>query len=138
MIVTWTPTGLAAVVIGDDFGTAGGSSPGKVRTKLEQLGGMGEEQVVKLAFGANPFRAMRGNVAGDCVFTARRSHADRQTAANYFKTNYGYIGQQGTLLLTIDAASLTMANATFRGVIVAEFNGLEWTLRYTFGMTTIT
>jgi hypothetical protein len=138
VICTWTPTGLSAVIIGDDFGSAGAGSPGKVRTKLEQLGGMGLEQVQRLAFGANPFRAMRGNVAGDCVFTARKSHADRATAMNYFKTNYGYIGQMGTLVLAQDAASLTMANATFRGVIVAEFNGLEWTLRYTFGMTTIT
>lgn len=126
----WTPTGGAAVTLIDD-----GS---KVHGKLEQLGGQGEEQLDNLAFGANPSRLMRGNVAGDCVFTAAKSHADRGTALNYFKTNYGYIGQVGSLVITMDAATLTMAGATLKGVTVAEFNGVRWTLRYTFGITTIT
>jgi hypothetical protein len=105
--------------------------------RLERLGSEGVEQVVPLFQGANPFRQMLGNVSGGCVFTAAKSHADRPTAANFFKGEVARVGQQGTLVLTIDSATITMGNATLRGVAAVAVDGVRWTVRYTFGVTTI-
>jgi hypothetical protein len=136
MIIQWTPSGGSAVYLGDDLGANTGGV--KVALKLERLGAAGLEQVVPLFQGANPFRQMLGNVCGDCIFTAARSHADRASAAAFFKGEAARVGQKGNLVLTIDSASLTMANATLRSVAAIAFDGTRWTLRYGFGITTIT
>jgi len=114
-----------------------GDDGNKVHVKIEQLGGQAVEQVEQLAFASNAERIMRGNVSGDCIFTAGKSHADRGTALAYFKTNFGYIGQTGSLVITVDATTITMANATLRSVTAVEINGVRWMLRYTFGITTV-
>jgi hypothetical protein len=106
--------------------------------ELEQLGGEALEQVEALLRGANPARFARGNVAGDCVFSAGKSHATRAAAIAFFLAEYARLNTQGSLVITEGSATLTLANAICRGVMVARINGLRWTLRYTFGITTIT
>lgn len=134
MKIDWTPSGGALVTLGDDAPAAGA----RTATKLEELGGEALEQLDPLAFADFVSRLMRGNVQGDCVFTARKSHADVDTAAAYFKAEYSRQGQKGSLVLTFGATTMTMANATCRAVRVVLPDGVHWILRYKFGITTIT
>jgi hypothetical protein len=127
-----TPS-VAKVTLGDDSA--------KWTMTLEDLGGQGEEQLDALAFGTAVSRLMRGNLSGNCVFTSAKSHSDLDAAATFFATEYGRIGQQGTLELTLSAHKLVMVNATVVGVRRVEADeakGVRWKLRYTFGVTTIT
>lgn len=130
MKAVWTPTGGGAITLADDANM--------VRMKIEQLGAMGVEQIEQLAFSPDVFRTMRGNIAGDLVFTAQQSFASRDAAGTYYKARYAEIGETGSMVITIDVVTMTMANATWKGCAVALFNGLEWVLRYTFGITTLT
>lgn len=131
MKAVWTITGGQPLTLGDDKAVP------KVTMKLEQIGVHCLEQVENLFQSLTPFRLPRGNVQGDCVFAARKSHADRDTAAKYFLAQTALVNQQGTLVLTIDQVTMTMANAVMRAVVTADLNGLEWTLRYTLGITLI-
>jgi hypothetical protein len=126
--VTFTVSGADAI-IGDDSV--------KVTTKIEQLGLISKEQVDTLFQGAKVFRAAQGNAYGDCVLLIRKSHADRTTAAAYFKGELTQLNQTGSLALAIDGTNLTMNPAILRGVIAAEWNGLELFIRYTFGITNV-
>lgn len=131
MKAVWTSTtpAVAAATLGDDSV--------KVAMKMEQIGLQIVEQVENLFQAAAVFRAPRGNAAGDCIFTCHKTHATRAAAATYFLGEVARINQQGTLVLSFDATDVTLALATLRSVVVADFNGLSWTLRYTFGVRTI-
>ncbi len=128
--VVFTPSGGAAATLAD-------LSTGS-HVVLEELGGAGIEQVEPLMDGSNVVRFPRGNVAGDCVFTVEKSFADKATAAAAAKTEYARMMQQGLLVLTIYATTLSMANAVLRSVKCSRVNGVRWGFRYTFGITTIT
>ncbi len=133
MKADFTPTGGSIAHLGDDSS--------KWSVVLEQLGGAGLEQVDQLAFASAVSRIMRGNLAGDCVFTAAKSHASLDAAATFFATEYGRIGQRGALVLTFASHALTMALATVKAVHRVEAEdgrGVRWKIRYTFGITTIT
>jgi len=125
----WTPTGASAITLGD--------VSQKWTMKLEQLGGQAVEEVIPLFRAANPLRIPRGNVSGDCIFTSAKSFANRAQAVTFFASQFALLNGQGALTLTIDTAALTMAQAVFRGLQTTEINGLRWTLRYSFGITTM-
>ena len=126
----WTPAGGSPTTLGD--------VSAKYTIQIEQLGGQCQEQLVNLFASANPARIPRGNVAGDCVFSSVQSYATRAAAAADFKAKFGLLGATGSLVLTMDATTLTMANATYRAVHTVKVEGLRWTMRHTFGITTIT
>ncbi len=130
MKAVWQPYGAVPQTLGDDSN--------HWFITLDQLGGQGHEQVELLLQSASPYRQMLGNVSGDTVFGVLHSHATRDAAARYFASQYNAIGARGLLVLRFDSATLTMAGANLRGLIAAVRNGCEWTLRYTFGITTIT
>lgn len=129
MKADFTPTGGSLANLGDDSL--------KWAVELEHIGGQGVEQVDRLAFAAAVARVMRGNLEGECAFTAGKSHASLDAAASFFATEYARIGQQGALVLTMAAHTLTMALATVKGVERMESRGVFWKLRYRFGITTI-
>jgi hypothetical protein len=129
----WTISGPTTVTLGDDSVKQG--------TQLEQLGGAGLAQIEPLYGSAAPFMAMRGNVAGDCIFWAQKSHATQDAAATFFATEYARIGQSGSLVLTFNIHKLTMANAILKAVAkvnTEEAPGVAWRIRYSFGITTCT
>jgi hypothetical protein len=129
----WTIAGPTTVTLGDDSV--------KWSMLLEQLGGQGVEQVDQLAFAANVARVMRGNLAGECVFTSAKSYSTLDLMAAAFATEYARIGQVGSLVLTFISHALTMANATLKGVERVndeEGKGVRLKLRYRFGITTVT
>ena len=130
MKADWTPTGGSLAHLGDDSQ--------KWTVKLEQLGAQSLEHVAQMFQAATVLRLALGNQAGECVFTAAKSHASRDAAAQFFAGETARLNQVGTLVLTFDAQTLTMGNAVLKGVKVAEFNGLRWAIRYQFGITTIT
>lgn len=131
MKAEWTSTTpeVAKVTLGDDAA--------KHTLALESLGGGASEQVVPLFRAANPARFMRGNSAGEVVISAAKSHESRAAAATFFKGEYGRINQVGTLELTIDATVMSFAGATLKAVTAVGVEGLRWTVRYQFGITTV-
>lgn len=130
MNITFTPTGGSAATLGDD--------PTKWFIQLEQGGAVAIEQVVPLLQSPSPSRQLLGNVSGDEVFTVKHSHASRDAAATYYKGQRATIGTQGSLVMTFTSTTFTFALANLRGVMAIERDGLLWTLRYTFGVTTMT
>lgn len=128
--VGFTPTGGSLATLGDDAN--------KIATHIESIGGQSIDQVEPLDGAAAAVQFARGNVQGEFVFTAGKSHADRATAVNYFKAQFGKLNQKGSLVYTVDSATLTMAGAVLRAVTVADIVGLRWTIRYAFGITTVT
>jgi hypothetical protein len=132
MKAEWTSVtpSVSKVTLGDDAN--------KHAIVLESLGADSQEQVVPLARAANPLRFPRGNAAGEVAFTATKTHASRDAAASYAAGEIARLNQQGTLELTFDTHKLTCASATLKGVRAVSVEGLRWTIRYTFGVTTIT
>lgn len=107
---------------------------------IEQLGGASVVQLDQLAGGANPAQFPRGNVSGDFVFRSAKTYADYQTTFAQFKTEYARLNQQGTIVLTEGAQTLTFANAILKNVVRlfdAQSSGAHMGLRYTFSITTI-
>ena len=130
MKADWTPTGGALAHLGDDSA--------KWTIKLEQLGAQSLEHVAQMFQAAKVLRMALGNQAGECVFTSEKSHADIDTAAQFFAGELARLNQVGSLVLTFNAQTLTMASAVLKGVAATAFSGKRWALRYTFGITTIT
>lgn len=131
MKAEWTKAGGGAVTLGDDSV--------KHTMVLEQLGGECQEQVDPLFRATYVARRARGNVAGNCAFTAAKSHASREAAMAVMVAEYARMGEKGSLALTFGAAGvMTLANAVLKGVELADTNGLRWTIRYRFGITTMT
>ena len=130
MKADWTPSGGAAVTLGDDSADR--------FIELGQIGGASLQQIEPLFRAANPIRFPRGNVAGECVFTVAQSHANRGAAVTFFKAEYARLNGKGTLVLTEGGITMTMANAVLSGVTLAGAVGLRWWVRYQFGITTLT
>jgi hypothetical protein len=93
-------------------------------------------QIEELAFGTAVFQAARGNSKGQCVFTAAKSHTNRATAVAYFKTQQGYRGAAGSLVLTEGATTITM-EAICKSAVAVKMNGVRWTFRYVFMITSV-
>lgn len=129
--ITWQPAGAGAPITLCDLLSAHAIT-------VEQIGGQSMEEVVPMFQAANPQRLALGNVAGDLVFTDGYTYASRAAALNGAKTAYLYLNGVGTLILTVDTATMTFANAVCKGLRAAQIQGLRWVLRYTFGITTIT
>lgn len=132
MKATWTPSPGTLVILGEDAAAT------RHTIVLDQLSGQSQEQVEELFQADAVARFARGNVGGECVFTAEKSHATYGAALTFFKAEYARLDEQGTLVLTEGAVTLTMAGAVLRGVERATQTGLRWGIRYTFGITTIT
>lgn len=130
MKAEFTPTGGGLVTLGDDSA--------KWLLTLEEVSGKCLEAVEDMFGQANALRYLLGNLKGNCVFTAAKSHADADTMAAFFKTEYARINTSGLLKFTFTAATWSMANANCIGVQRAEVSGVRLKLRYTFGITTIT
>ena len=123
----FTPTGdLTAVTLVDDASRLFG--------QVYALGGQAREQVTPLFRGANPARFMRGNVQGQCVFSAWRSFESVAAAAAHLYAQYGLLNLQGLLALTFDGTALNMPGATLRVVEREEWNGRFLRVRYEFGI----
>jgi hypothetical protein len=119
-------------------GTTLGDDSVKHTIVLERIGGVSVEQVSTLFGGANVLRIAAGNVGGECVFTAAKSHATLDAALTFFKAEFARLNGTHSLVLTQGAVTLTMANAVCKAVEVVLVIGLRWSIRYTFGITTIT
>lgn len=127
MIITWNPGTLVTLV--DDVN--------KLTGIIESWTGSSIVQEAPLYAAAIQVLNPLGNVRGDFVFTARKSFGTRTLALQALATEYARINGQGTLLVTQDSATLTMANAVLKQVALVRPNGLEFTFRYTFEMTTL-
>jgi hypothetical protein len=127
----WKKSGATiAVTLGDDSS--------KAVINLEQMASGSSEQVTPLFRAANPLRLPRGNATGTVAFTVDKSHATAADAATNFKAEMARLNEQGTLVLTIGATTMTFANATLTEVTAARTDGCRWAIRYSFGTTTLT
>lgn len=126
--IVWTPAGGSAVTLGD--------VAARHTAMIHTWGGMAVEEVANMFEQAAPKRMLLGNVAGDFVFTSEKEAASRGAMLTYFLTHRGYINVIGSLVVTVDAVTATMADATFRGVEPVALDGVRWPLKYTFGITT--
>jgi hypothetical protein len=107
---------------------------------VEQLGGASIAQVESLAGGAHQAMFARGNVGGELVFRSAKSYASYHDTFTQFLTEYGRLNQQGSLVLTEGAVTLTFAGVILRGVqriFDAQHSGAHMGIRYTFAITII-
>jgi hypothetical protein len=127
----WTSAtpAVAKVTLGDDSV--------KHTLELEAMSAAALEQVATYFRGANATRIPRGNISGEVVFVAAKSHATIDAAGTFWKAEYGRLNQKGKLELTFTETVLTFDNATLRAVQVQPI-GLRWRIRYTFGTSTMT
>jgi hypothetical protein len=133
MKIQFTPTGGSAATLGDDAN--------KFAVVVEQLGGSCLAQVEALAGGANLALFTRGNVGGEFIFRSSKTYADYKTTFTQFLAEYSRLNQQGALVLTEGAVTLTFANVIVRSVqriFDAPHAGARMGIRYTFAITTIT
>jgi hypothetical protein len=133
MRIEFTPTGGSAATLGDDAS--------KFAVVVEQLGGSCLAQVEALAGGANPALFTRGNVGGEFIFRSSKTYSDYETTFTQFLAEYARLNQQGALVLTEGAVTLTFANVIVRAVqriFDAQHSGARMGVRYTFAITTIT
>jgi len=132
MNIQFTPTGGSPVTLGDDAA--------KFAIVVEQLGGSCLAQAESLAGSPNLALFTRGNVGGEFVFRSSKSYADYQTTFTQFLAEYNRLNQQGTLVLTEGAITLTFSNVILRAVhriFNAQHSGTHMGVRYTFAITTI-
>ncbi len=133
MKIQFTPTGGSAATLGDDAA--------KFAVVVEQLGGACIAQVEALAGGANLALYTRGNVGGEFIFSSSKTYADYETTFTQFLAEYARLNQQGALVLTEGAVTMTFANVIVRAVqriFDAQHSGARMGVRYTFAITTIT
>lgn len=134
MLIQWTPNGgLLPVTLGDDAS--------KFACVLEQMGGAAVAQIEPLAGGPFKVSFPRGNVDGELVFNSSKTYASYAETFTQFKTEYGRLNQQGTLVLKEGAITLTFANAIVKGVqrmFGGPAGGARMAIRYTFNITTLT
>lgn len=128
MKIEWTPDGGSSVTLGDDSV--------KHTVLIEGWSGLSMEQVDAIFRGANVSRTPRGNVGGTFTFSSAKSEASRSLAMSGFVSAYARLNQKGSLMLT-DGLIVTMDNAILRGVECVSPLGVRWTIRYTFGITTV-
>lgn len=132
MKAEWTIAGPATVTLGDDSVKHG--------IELEQLGLAALVQQEPAYGSATQFLTGRGNAAGECVFTAVKSHASMDAAAQFAAGELGRVGQSGSLKFTLNTHFATMANAVLKSVARVESDeakGKCWKLRYVFGIVTV-
>jgi hypothetical protein len=136
MLIQFTPNGgLIPATLGDDANKFG--------VTIEQLGGSALAQIETLAGGGFPAQFPRGNVSGDFVFRSTKTYPDNKTTFSTFKTQYGWLNQQGTLILTeggAGAVTLVFVGAILRNLqrpFDSANAGARMSLRYTFAITTI-
>jgi hypothetical protein len=133
MKIQFTPSaGLIPITLGDDAS--------RFAIVVEQLGGASIAQVESLAGGAHQALFARGNVGGEFVFRSSKSYASFHATFAQFLTEYGRLNQQGSIVLTEGAVTLTFASAILRGVhrlFDAHHSGAHMGIRYTFAITTI-
>ncbi|HXT10387.1 MAG TPA: hypothetical protein VN873_02405 [Candidatus Angelobacter sp.] len=133
MQIQFTPTGAPTpITLGDDAN--------KFAVAVEQLGGTSIAQVEALAGGANLALFPRGNVGGQFVFRSAKTYATYHDTFAQFLTEYGRLNQQGSLVITEGAVTLTFGSALLRGVeriFDAHHSGARMGIRYTFAITTI-
>jgi hypothetical protein len=133
MKIDWTPAGGSSVNLGDDSLKYG--------IVIEQIGASSLVQAEALAGAAAEALFPRGNVAGEIIFRSDKTYADYTTTFSTFKTIFGYLNQQGSLVITQGATTLTCANAILKSVqriFDAQATGARMGIRYTFAITTIT
>ena len=135
MTGVFTISPVEPAIIGDTLTLV--DDAGGLLGTIEELGGEPVEQVDELAFASFAARVMRGNVRGQCVFSAAQSYKDAPTAAAALKTAYALMGMPGSLVLTFGATTLTMAGATVGPVRMVKFVGTRLVIRYSFGITSI-
>ena len=123
---------LGTTVLCDDAATP------KVTGITEQLNGSASVQVEDIYASGNKLLRPQGNVAGQFVFTAGCSFASMAASATAWKTAYGLLNTQDTVVLTYGGTTLTMANAVLKDVQRVLWDGLRLSIRYTFLITTIT
>jgi len=132
MLIQFTPSGGSAATLGDDAN--------KYQVVIEQLGGSSVVQNEPLYGANNPVLFARGNVGGELVFTSAKTYADYKTTFTQFKTEYGRLNQKGSLVITEDTVTVTLANVICKGVQRiwdAQRTGAHMGIRYTFAITTI-
>lgn len=132
MLIQFTPSGGSVATLGDDAN--------KFAVVIEQLGGQSVLQNDPLYGAGNPLLNLRGNVAGELVFTSAKSYADYKTTFTQFKTEYGRLNQKGSLVITQDTETVTFANAVCKGVqriFDAQKTGTHMGIRYTFAITSV-
>ena len=128
MTIVFTPSGGSATTLVDDINMP--------RGHIEQLGGKSVVNVIPLANGTNPYLQLLGNVSGEFVFTGLQSFATRILALSQFATWYNLLNDQGLLVVTQDSHTLTFANAALHDVRLVKADGLAWTVRFSFLITT--
>jgi len=124
MKIEWTPSGGSKVTLGDDAS--------RQTVRLLAMGGQVEAQVAGLFRGTYPYVAGRGNVSGVLECEVSQSYASYDAALDGYKTEYGRIGQEGTLKLTEGAKSVSFTGALLRAVERSGQVGLRWSYRYSF------
>lgn len=132
MNIQFTPTGGSPTTLGDDAA--------KFAVVIEQLGGSCLAQIESLAGSPNLALFTRGNVGGEFIFRSSKSYADYQTTFARFLAEYNRLNQQGELVLTEGAVTLTFSNVILRAVhrlFDAQHSGTHMGVRYTFAITTI-
>jgi hypothetical protein len=134
MQIQFTPnTDLTPVTLGDDAT--------KFAVVVEQLGGASIAQSEALSGGANLAMFARGNVGGEFIFRSSKTYPSYHATFAQFQAEYSRLNQQGRLVLTEGAVSLTFANTILRGIhriFDAQHSGTHMGIRYTFAITTIT
>jgi len=134
MQIQFTPsTSLTPVTLGDDAS--------KFAVVVEQLGGSCVAQSETLAGGANLAWFPRGNVGGELAFRSSKTYASYHDTFTQFRTEYGRLNQQGTLVLIEGAVTLTFASVVLKEVqriFDAQHSGAHMGIRYNFAITTIT
>jgi hypothetical protein len=126
MLVQFTPSGGSTVTLGDDSV--------KNLVTIERLGTTAQQQVAALFEAEEVLRIPRGNLSGECVFIAEKSHDSITSAITYFRGEVARANQKGALVFSKGATTLTMNNAFLVDVSVVRILGVLWAIRYSFGI----
>src|SRR5256885_989480 len=108
MKAEFTTAGPVTTTLGDDSI--------KYAIELEQLGLAAIVQIEALYGSATQFVQGRGNNAGECVFASAKSYASIEAGAADAAAKVVLVGLPGSLVLTINAHTVTMANAVLKSV----------------------
>ena len=130
MNLIWTPTGGAAVTLGDDA----------VKSTIVVEGLAAPYLVQKLLFfrGVKPTLTPRGGDEGSFVVTVQPNVANADAASAYLKAEYARRGQAGSLAWGRVTTTFTFTGAVLRSVSLVELNGARLRLRYSFGFADLT
>ncbi|HAO77827.1 MAG TPA: hypothetical protein DCQ92_02405 [Verrucomicrobia subdivision 3 bacterium] len=130
MNLIWTPTGLAAVPLGDDSV--------KKTVIVESLDAPALIQKLLYFRGVNARLIPRGGDEGVFTTVVQQSFATTDLASAYIKTELARSGQAGTLAWGRVGVIFTFTGAVIRRVTLAELDGVKIRMRYTFGFAGLT